>query len=594
VSTSWSGRRVTEARAVMAQRLPAPCGKCGRTVTALDAWAIGHIKPRALHPELTWDQRNWQIEHRACSDASGQSVVIEKARAEGAAGFPQRHPGPESSPLPQTHTGGALADIPARLRWDNPANRTEWLQDLLDVPDDAAPPLAMTPPHPKATGSYGPAAIAWVKAELGIELRWWQRLAFCRQLEHDAAGRLVWRTVVESGPRRIGKSIRLRAMALWRLDHADLFGEEQLAIHTGKDVAIVREIHRQAWSWATERDDWSVRKGVGQEEVIKGAHRWLVRSTDAVYGYSVCLGMVDEAWAVAPATYSEGLEPATMERSSPQLLLTSTAHRRATSLMKTKITEALTADDGETLLLLWAAPPDADVTDPTVWKAASPHWSPDRERMIRAKLEQAQAGEAAPEADDPDPLAGFTAQYLCQWQLTERAAGRGEPLITEDDWAALATTAPNRAPDGAAVESWFGEGVTLALAWKVGDRVVAACIDHADMPAAAAALKATGFKRTPTIGASLLENPAFTGVRARKGQGRTGDAIRDLGLLLSEGVLLHDGSGHLAAQAVSVRTLPGADGPRVASKGRADALKAAAWAVADARRPSLGIPRFIT
>src|SRR5690606_23888232 len=107
----------------------------------------------------------------------------------------------------------------------------DWLAPYLVVPDNAAPPLAMTPVHPDAVGSYGPAAIEWMEANLPDvkELRWWQRLAIVRQLEHDADGTLCWKVIVETGPRRIGKSVRLRGMALWRLavGHT-LFPENQL------------------------------------------------------------------------------------------------------------------------------------------------------------------------------------------------------------------------------------------------------------------------------------------------------------------------------------------------------------------------------
>src|SRR3546814_11952612 len=50
--------------------------------TTLFRSVVGHIKSRAAHPELTWDPSNWRIEHRKCSDRTGQAAVIEKAKAE--------------------------------------------------------------------------------------------------------------------------------------------------------------------------------------------------------------------------------------------------------------------------------------------------------------------------------------------------------------------------------------------------------------------------------------------------------------------------------------------------------------------------------
>jgi hypothetical protein len=298
----------------------------------------------------------------------------------------------------------------------------EWLEPYLEVPANAAPPLAITPVHPEAVGSYGPDAIEWVKRELGIELRWWQKLATVRELEHRRDGTLCWRSVLESGSRRIGKSVRLRSKALWRISHAEQFGEPQLAIHTGKDLAIVREIQRGAWSWADSRE-WKVVRAIGRESIENGDDRWLARSTDAVYGYDITLPMVDEGWAVDPTTVSEGMEPAMLERQSPQLHLTSTAHRRATSLMRGRISDALAVDDRSTLLLLWGIPDDADIGSHATWRAASAHWSDDRLSLMQEKFEKALRGEQDPELDDPDPVAGFCSQYLNRWLLKAGAGG---------------------------------------------------------------------------------------------------------------------------------------------------------------------------
>jgi hypothetical protein len=314
---------------------------------------------------------------------------------------------------------------PRRLR------KYEWLRPLLKVPGDASPPLAMSLPPRDAVGSYGAEAIEWIEVSQKIKLRWWQALAITRQLEHREDGSLCHRVVLESAPRRAGKSVRVRGIALWRMAHPDLFGEVQTIIHTGSDVAICREIQRGAWRWAEEVAGWKVSQANGKEAIeTPGADRWLVRAQRAVYGYDVCLGIVDEGWNVAPDTVSEGLEPATLERQSPQLHLTSTAHRLATSLMRSRLRTALAGEDDDTLLLLWAAPAESDPGDPKVWRSASPYWSEDRRRLIADKYVKALAGEADPQADDPDPMAGFTAQYLNIWPLQEVP----DPAITPRAW----------------------------------------------------------------------------------------------------------------------------------------------------------------
>jgi hypothetical protein len=454
------------------------------------------------------------------------------------------------------------------------------------VPEDAAPPLAMSPPPADAVDSYGAAAVAWVEETQRITLRWWQALAITRQLEHRADGTLCHRSVVESTPRRAGKSVRIRALALWRLWHAEMFGETQIIIHTGSDVAICREIQRGAWRWA-EQSGWSVSRANGKEGVETAAgDRWLVRAQRAVYGYDVCLGVVDEGWDVDPDTVSEGLEPAIIERSSPQIHLTSTAHRRATSLMRTSLLHAFTADDPTTLLLLWGARPGSDPADPAVWREASPHWSEDRRRMIATKYEKALHGEDDPELDDPDPMRGFEAQYLNVWRLRERRE-KGEPVVSESAWAALATDTPaDRPPDAVAVEDWYARGVNVAQAWALtGGRAVVAVATYDDVAGAAEAVQASGFRRQVLAGASIAADPAWRGmgVKTDPQKGTVRGAVEDLGRLLTDGVLAHDGGPELAAQVLALRVSPGVDGPRLHSTAPADGVKAAVWAALAAR-----------
>jgi hypothetical protein len=454
-------------------------------------------------------------------------------------------------------------------------------------------------------GSYGPDAIEWIESTQNIRLRWWQCLAIVRQLEHREDGTLTHRVIVESAPRRAGKSVRVRGVALWRMAHPEVFGEVQTVIHTGSDVAICREIQRGAWRWAEDVAGWTVVRANGKEAIeaaddggpadLSGS-RWMVRSQNAVYGYDATLGIVDEGWNVKPDTVTEGLEPATLERLSPQLHLTSTAHRRATSLMPQFLKTALTMEDPETLLIVWAAPADADPGDPEVWRAASPHWSEDRRRMITNKYARALAGEADPEADDPDPMAGFTAQYLNVWRLEARRQDRGDAAVTEEDWGELTHPVPDQVPDAAALESWFGDGISVTLAWRLEDgRIVVRSTDAPDLTAAAAVIRQSGFKRRVVLaGESLLDDPALKGLKMRKASGRAAAAVLELGRLIREDAFLHDGGELLTGQALAARTMPGADGPRMVSTGRFDAVKTAVWAAGAARRKRSGGRRIIT
>lgn len=317
-----------------------------------------------------------------------------------------------------------------------------WMEFLREIPDDASPPLAMSGPHPRAVGSYGPECIAWLRRELKITLRWWQALAITRQLEHDKAGDLVWREIVESGPRRIGKSTRLRGVALWRIDNAERIGETQLVMLVSKDLAVGKEIHRGAWRWAENRDPkWKVIRLGGAQEVEKPSDesRWLLRADTAVYGYDVGYGQVDESWAVDPTSITDGLEPAMLERLWPQLHLTSTAHVRASSLMRRRLVAALRDADPNVLILFWGARPGADLEDPQTWRDASPHWTEQRRELIERKYLAAKAGEADPEIDDPDPIRGWAAQYLNVWPLLV-SSGAASGILPR--WPLIGSDAP--------------------------------------------------------------------------------------------------------------------------------------------------------
>ena len=83
----------------------------------------------------------------------------------------------------------------------------------------------MTRPHPNAVGSFGADFAAWSLARSGRPLRWWQRLAATRLLEHDADGHLVWLWAVLSTSRQVGKSVLLGELALWRLAQAARWGD---------------------------------------------------------------------------------------------------------------------------------------------------------------------------------------------------------------------------------------------------------------------------------------------------------------------------------------------------------------------------------
>jgi hypothetical protein len=167
--------------------------------------------------------------------------------------------------------------------------------------------------------------------------------------------------------------------------------------------------------------------------------------------------------------------------------------------------------------------------------------------------------------------------------------------VSKEDWAELQQAVPDRAPDSAAVESWFGDGISVSLAWRLDTgQVVVRSTDAPDLTAAAAVIRQSGFRaRVVHVGESLLEDPALRGLKLRKASGRAAASVLELSRLIGEDALLHDGGELLTSQVLAARTMPGADGPRMVSTGRFDAVKTAMWAAGAARKKRSGGRRGI-
>ena len=116
-------------------------------------------------------------------------------------------------------------------------------------------------PHRRAAGSLGSEFVRWAEKRSGRPLRWWQRLVAARVLEVDSDGLLVWETVVLSMPRQVGKSWLLRELMLWRIHQSPRFGEPQDVLHTGKDLAVCKEVQRPPRVWAKARSRRSFGSG---------------------------------------------------------------------------------------------------------------------------------------------------------------------------------------------------------------------------------------------------------------------------------------------------------------------------------------------
>lgn len=488
---------------------------------------------------------------------------------------------------------------PAGIDEGDPVWQVPWLAELLDVPDDATWPRFMTAPHPGAVGTYGPEVAAWAQEQLGEGLWWWQRLVAYRLLEYDADGRLLWLTALATAARQVGKSTLLRALAGWRLQAADRFDEPQTVLHVSRDLGATRHVIAPAMAWAEARDEeFTVRRQNGHDAIRETAtgSQWLVRSERGVYGYSASLGLVDEAWDVDAAAVDDGIRPTQLQRHSPQLLITSTAHRKATSLFVHRRLMALgeLRDPRRTLIIEWSAPRGADIGDELWQRMASPHWGPTRAELIDDDLRRVRAGKSI-DPDETDPEASFRGQYLNEWP-TVAASTIGEPLLADGAWDAAFEDIDIDGPIVFAVEDWMGAGAAAAYAATVpdSDRIVVGGYVF-DTRAKAYTWARWRAQEHPIsvllIGATLaddIELADFPAVIETRSTNDLRSALSLMRELFTDDRIVQDGQGGetgLREQMTNARVKSATGGGlALVNAGRFDAVKAAAWAVAEAHR----------
>jgi hypothetical protein len=335
----------------------------------------------------------------------------------------------------------------------------------------------------------------------------------------------------------------------------------------------------------------------------------MVRARSAVHGYPVSLGLVDEAWAVKTEAVEEDLEPTIAERRSGQILLFSTAHRRATSLVPLRRAAAFSGwgSPGGTLLLEWSAARDASVSDEAAWRTASPHWSPSRERLLRTKLARISEG-VSEDPDEDDAAEAFRSQFLNVWPMRALLPrGNAEPLIDRttwdhrrDDYAAP----PAGVPVSVAIEDWYGMGASGAACCALPDgRLLTWGGTFASRGEAYAWAGFTIGHRPDCrllVGATIGEaEPAEAVPEAAAvhlcGTTTTRAALPLVRSLLRSGRLAHSGDPDMTTQATTVRLIAAPSGGLVFAQGdsvRPDLLKSMAWAVADQAEPVTASPEW--
>jgi hypothetical protein len=339
----------------------------------------------------------------------------------------------------------------------------------------------MTPPHPDAVGTYGPDAIAWGERRKIHErrtegVRWWQRLALHRALEHDREGNLVWPVVIITGPRQAGKSWIERIVCGWRMDQVERFGEVQHILHVAHKLTAAKEVWLPAARYyeSLGRRQAAVRYANDAPGItLATGSRWLLQAATEGAGVSFALSMalLDETWRIPRTVYEGGIEPTMAEAVSPQTWLVSTAGTSDSDLMiayrsvAIAVIERGSVRPGDPLLIEYSAPtdrelaeaglPPLDLDDPKAWRAAQAHWDKRREGWLRRKRK------------DADELA-FRQQGLNQW-----IPSMSPPALGADAWARLRTEgAPSgRVSFGAEVAPDHSYAVVVSLGRGVAELV---------------------------------------------------------------------------------------------------------------------------
>lgn len=545
---------------------------------------------RLVQPALTW------------SVDAPDEVLLARLRARDGAvsAFHRRgirawraeHPAPVVAAAASYVGGAAASPHLVGAEWAE----VPWMADLLEVPADATWPRFMTPPPANAVGSYGPELEAHGWRWRDRDLRWWQRLAARRLLEHDAAGELVHLEWLLTLARQGGKSWLLRELAMWRLSLQHRLAEPQSVLHVAYRLRLAASVQRPARMWARTQDGWRTFEAAGSQEVRSPTDdRWMVFAADAIYGESGGQALVDEAWAIEPAAVEDGIEPTMAERRWPQLGIISTAHPRATALVVDRRQQAI-EEPGSRLLIEWSTPPEFDLGDPRGWRLASPHWSAQRDRLVAGAYSKALANRQPPKLGEPTPLESFAAQWLNRWpdKAVSVSGAAGEPLLPDGAWAGCEVEpAPDAERWHFAVENHAGREISVAAAGFCPDgRLVCQVYPVEDQGEAfgwAAPLACSPI----VVGAGVAESRDQQGIpTVTATAGGTRSALGLVRMLVRAHRLVHPaGLGQVAEQLGVCRVTPSsAGGLRVVSPDRWDLVRTLCWAIAAAEADRASAP----
>jgi hypothetical protein len=390
-----------------------------------------------------------------------------------------------------------------------------------------------------------------------------------RVLEQDSDGRWCWAGgTLLVVPRQQGKSTLMRVLGAWMAEHLQFRVLSAAPVLKQLDAVLA-----DALDWA-EDDGLHVWRAMDRPAIRwpHGGH-WQGQTAKKRLGVSATTdaALLDEVWDMEADAVTRGLLPSMSSRPNPFLLMASTADVEGSELMRRWRNAA--QNDPNVAVMEWAAPAHWDWRDPKTWEAATPHWTPERQRFLAQQIN------LVPEVD-------FRTQYLNQ-----------EPrAIRSQRWVDLSELVdPHPVPTGpvvAAVDGTPTDDFAVAVGWHGPDMLIHVKVEPAESLKAALSMvsavrpmvvlmhpstrKRLAVETWPTHGMSTTDLAAATGAfRAAASERRlryTGDLLADQ--LPAAGLSTH---GLLSARH---------------SHGDIYAVKAAAWvawAVETRHAPAAGV-----
>lgn len=290
-------------------------------------------------------------------------------------------------------------------------SRTSWLS--------CPPPRFGTPRRPERE-TLGP-AVAAVARRLNLELMPWQQHVVDVAFEIDpATGRLAYREIVLTVPRRSGKSALLLAVLIHRMI---AMGSGQVAAFTMQNGLQARMRLRREWkplleSSAALKDVFDPSMFSGAEALIfrNGSRLEVVAGTSSSgHGATLDLAVVDEAFDQPDDRLEQAFRPAIRTQPNAQLWWVSTAGSPTDLWFRGKVEAARAGADNPTgtAIFEWSAAEDASPADPAVWWGCMPALGYVRANgsgLTEADIAEEWRAMTAGGSED-----GFRRAYLNQW-----------------------------------------------------------------------------------------------------------------------------------------------------------------------------------